>query len=180
MKIKTRVSTVLSLVLGALCCQMAYAEEETEVKPPARAAWIMPMEGQAPWLDNQKVDVTFSEPEWIATGKDIALIKHSDGNMYAVDGTLRRLGQVQLPKNASWISIDDSGRILVHDGTRLWVAQSWEDAAQTTGFMPVLDIPNVKAMDGAGGKLAYADATHLSIVDLTTGAMQRIAAADFF
>jgi hypothetical protein len=77
------------------------------------------------------------------------LFKHSDGHVYAADAALKLLGRVILPEQASWVSVDDQGRILVHDGARLLVAQSWEDAAQPNGFVPVLDIPNVKAMDGA-------------------------------
>ena len=170
----------LAVILGMIWSASAHAEDVAEVHIPSRAVWIEPMDGQAPWLDVRKQSFSAEVPEIKATGGAYALVRMADGKLYAVDEAYKVLGAVELPAGTTWYAVDGNGRILAHDGAHIWGAGSYGEAAQASGFVSMLDVSNVRAIDLGGDILAYGDAEHVTLVDMKAGTLKRIAAADFF
>lgn len=176
---KRRIGKIIVLAAAVLLGQSSLVlAQETPV--PSRAAWIEPIDTAAPWIDTRPQTFTVSSPEVLATGSSTALVRLSDGQLYAADRSANILGAVALPEGTVWFAMDEQDRIFAHDGSRLWSASGWQDASRPEGFAPVLDIPDVRHIDVAGGMLVYADGKDLSIVSLETGTVKRISLSDFF
>ena len=173
--------TLFLAIASLTLCSWSYAQEEASqtVEPP-RAVWIDPIQTVASWRDTRPVDFVPASPEILTTGKNTAIAKLADGKLYAVDTRLNVLGSVSLPENTQWFALDDKDRILAHNGSTLFAANSWQDSANPDGFTSILNISDVKAMDIGANTLAYADSEKLYLIDLSSGTMQQKQLADFF
>ncbi|MBO4351692.1 MAG: hypothetical protein J6A01_12225, partial [Proteobacteria bacterium] len=176
----TKQTLILALASLTLC-SWGYAQEEVKqtVEPP-RAIWLEPTQNMASWRDTRTVDFVPAPPEILATGKNTAIAKLADGNLYAVDTNLNVLGVISLPENTQWFALDDKDRILAHNGSALFTSNSWQDTANPDAFTSILDIADVKAMDIGSDTLAYADSEKLYLINLTSGTIQQKQLADFF
>ncbi len=158
----------------------AFAEEaQEEQRPVVPAVWIEPQHEPAPWIDNRTFNVSTEQPEIIATGKSIVIITPGNGELYAADAD-KLLGPIAMPENSRLVAVDEQDRIFIVLNNQLMVAQSWQEAADSDAFKPVLSVPDVRKIDIAGGSVVYADATTLMLVDMNSGALKSIPLADFF
>lgn len=182
MKLNPRKCLKLALTLAILLCGTnGYAQESESVQPPVdRAVWLDPFALPASWVDERINAPSPSDAEVISTGDQYAIVRMTDDMLHLVDASFTDLGMVSLPENAQWFMLDDKDRLFVHDGNRLWMAATSQDALKKDKFVSVLDVPNVRKMDIAGNQLVYADGENLSIVDLETGSVKRQKLSAYF
>ena len=80
-----------------------FAFAEDEPAQVSRAVSLNPIESSAPWLDLRAPDIRQQEPEWLATGRDYALVKDVNGRVILVDSELNEKKVIAVPENVKWM-----------------------------------------------------------------------------
>ena len=159
---------------------VAQAEDAATEPETPRAVWVNPATEPAPWLDMRPNTPQIVQPQVIATGRSIALMRLPDGSLAAVDEKLAVLGAVWVPENVKWIGVDGNDRILVYDGAKLRVSPSFRDAAQESGYFDGMALEGVAKIDNGFELLSYVDGHDLVVTGLDTGTAHRVRLSDFF
>ena len=168
-----------SCVAGAPIAAAEEAQEGEGKEDRKPAIWIAPEQllsskTRASWRDERPVAAAFSDSSRVvATGANHAIIE-AMGAYWLADSSFRTLTPIDYPGEMRWTTVDGTGRVLALVGDKLYTQSGSGD------FVAVLDMPDVRAIDGVDSVVVYADAQKLSIADLAQGTVRTIALGDFF
>ena len=155
----------------------AYAEDAAPKSPDKPAVWIAPAaaaQTALSWRDRRpSAPQPSAESRVAATGQSAAVIE-TMGTYRLTDAGFKSSKTIEFPAPPEWMTIDASGNLLVYADSKLYRSENGSD------FAAILELPGVRAIDGADSVIAYADGQKLSIADLTQGTVRSIALTDFF
>ncbi len=156
----------------------AFAEDAAPKPPEKPAVWIAPATAAAQtalsWRDRRpSAPQPPAESRVAATGQSAAVIE-TMGTYRLTDAGFKSSKTIEFPAPPDWMTIDASGNLLVYADSKLYRSENGSD------FAAILELPGVRAIDGADSVIAYADGQKLSIADLAQGTVRSMALSDFF